>query len=135
VVARGFLEQTFGAVYTDEPGQPPLPTRLMAGLAIQTARAVLASMGENGNSSVMRRLGGRCQRGIRRCLWTNGGQATTAQILEWAYPRGPGRDRRERKNRARAVSLASRKMAVVVGRVWPGGNVWKMNAELMERWR
>src|SRR5262249_28605557 len=30
----GFLEQTFGAVYTDTPGQPPLPTRLMAGLAI-----------------------------------------------------------------------------------------------------
>src|SRR2546428_9641789 len=29
-----FLEQTFGAVYTDKPGQPPLPTRLMAGLAI-----------------------------------------------------------------------------------------------------
>src|SRR5215469_12220241 len=30
----GFLEQTFGAVYTNKPGQPPLPTRLMAGLAI-----------------------------------------------------------------------------------------------------
>jgi transposase, IS5 family len=30
----GFLEQTFWAVYTDKPGQPPLPTRLMAGLAI-----------------------------------------------------------------------------------------------------
>ena len=30
----GFLEQTFGAVYTDKPGQPPLPTRLMAGVAI-----------------------------------------------------------------------------------------------------
>src|SRR5437588_11690013 len=29
-----FLEQAFGAVYTDGPGQPPLPTRLMAGLAI-----------------------------------------------------------------------------------------------------
>src|SRR5438093_3665567 len=28
-----FLEETFGAVY-DKPGQPPLPTRLMAGLAI-----------------------------------------------------------------------------------------------------
>src|SRR5215510_13797110 len=27
----GFLEQTFGAVDTDKPGQPPLPTRLMAG--------------------------------------------------------------------------------------------------------
>jgi hypothetical protein len=30
----GFLEREFGAVYTDGPGQPPLPTRLMAGLAI-----------------------------------------------------------------------------------------------------
>jgi IS5 family transposase len=29
----GFLEQTFGAVY--KPGQPPLPTRLMAGLAVE----------------------------------------------------------------------------------------------------
>lgn len=30
----GFLEAQFGAVYTDGPGRPPLPTRLMAGLAI-----------------------------------------------------------------------------------------------------
>jgi len=30
----GFLEREFGAVYTDGPGQPPLPTRLMTGLAI-----------------------------------------------------------------------------------------------------
>ena len=29
-----FLEDRFGAVYSDGPGQPPLPTRLMAGLAI-----------------------------------------------------------------------------------------------------
>src|ERR1700746_765661 len=29
-----FLKETFGAVYTDKPGQPPLPTRLMALLAI-----------------------------------------------------------------------------------------------------
>ena len=29
-----FLEERFGAVYSDRPGQPPLPTRLMAGLAI-----------------------------------------------------------------------------------------------------
>ena len=27
-------EEKFGAVYSDRPGQPPLPTRLMAGLAI-----------------------------------------------------------------------------------------------------
>ena len=30
----GFLEERFGAVYSEGPGQPPLPTRLMAGLAI-----------------------------------------------------------------------------------------------------
>lgn len=29
-----FLEQRFGAVYEEGPGRPPLPTRLMAGLAI-----------------------------------------------------------------------------------------------------
>src|SRR3989454_9629362 len=29
-----FLEGEFGAVYTDGPGSPPLPTRLMAGLSI-----------------------------------------------------------------------------------------------------
>ena len=29
-----FLEEKFGAAYTDRPGRPPLPTRLMAGLAI-----------------------------------------------------------------------------------------------------
>ena len=29
-----FLEERFGAVYKDGPGSPPLPTRLMAGLAI-----------------------------------------------------------------------------------------------------
>ena len=30
----GFLEECFGAVYRDGPGQPPLATRLMAGLSI-----------------------------------------------------------------------------------------------------
>jgi IS5 family transposase len=29
-----FLEERFGSVYTDGPGSPPLPTRLMAGLAV-----------------------------------------------------------------------------------------------------
>ncbi|GLS17820.1 hypothetical protein GCM10007874_08350 [Labrys miyagiensis] len=29
-----FLEKKFGAVYDDDPGRSPLPTRLMAGLAI-----------------------------------------------------------------------------------------------------
>ena len=30
----GFLEASFEVVYSDGPGQPPVPTRLMAGLAI-----------------------------------------------------------------------------------------------------
>ena len=30
----GFLEERFGALYSDGPGHPPLPTRLMAGLAL-----------------------------------------------------------------------------------------------------
>ncbi len=29
-----FLEERLGEVYDDDPGRPPLPTRLMAGLAI-----------------------------------------------------------------------------------------------------
>ena len=33
-VAWPFLEEKFGTVYEDKPGRPPLPTRLMAGLAI-----------------------------------------------------------------------------------------------------
>src|SRR6516162_2344900 len=35
----GFLEQTFGAVYTDKPGQPTFPTRLcaIAGWRIRTS--------------------------------------------------------------------------------------------------
>jgi IS5 family transposase len=42
-LARGidwsFLEQHLGAAYTDSPGRPPLPTRLMAGLAILRRRS------------------------------------------------------------------------------------------------
>ncbi|MFM9976335.1 MAG: IS5 family transposase [Beijerinckiaceae bacterium] len=37
VVSWGFLEKAFGSVYRDGPGHPPLPTRLMAGLAILKA--------------------------------------------------------------------------------------------------
>ena len=77
-----------------------------------------------GSSSVMRRIAGRCQRGIRYALWALG-EATTTEILEYCYP-WPGEDRRQRKNRARAVCLAARKTAIVVGRTWPGGNVWRL---------
>ena len=33
-IAWLFIEERCGAVYADGPGMPPLPTRLMAGLAI-----------------------------------------------------------------------------------------------------
>jgi transposase, IS5 family len=33
-IDQRFLEAEFGTVYTDGPGGPPLPTRLMAGFAI-----------------------------------------------------------------------------------------------------
>ena len=74
--------------------------------------------------SVMRRLGGRVQRGVRRALLVHG-EATTAELLRWCYPRGPGRDRHERKNRCRAVRYVAEKAAICVGRVWPGGVIWR----------
>jgi hypothetical protein len=71
------------------------------------------------------RLGGRAQRGARRALIAHGGEATTMQMLEWCY-RGPARDRRTRINRCRAVRRAAERLAVKLGRVWPGGNVWRL---------
>ena len=35
-----FLEERFGAVYSDKPGQPPLPTRLMAGFRSSSTRTI-----------------------------------------------------------------------------------------------
>jgi IS5 family transposase len=32
------VDEEFGAAYVDAPGRPPLPTRLMAGLAILKAK-------------------------------------------------------------------------------------------------
>jgi hypothetical protein len=71
----------------------------------------------------MRGIGGKCQRGVRRALWALG-TASTQEILEWAW--WPGETRRQRKNRARAVCLTAKKLAVRVGRTWPGGNVWRL---------
>jgi hypothetical protein len=76
----------------------------------------------------MQRIGGCCQRGVRRALWAYG-EATTTQILEWAYPWGPGKTRLQRLHRARAVRRAAQRLAVVVDRVWPGGNVWRLKTE------
>ena len=35
-----FLEERFGAVYTDKAGHPPLPTRLMAGFRSSSTRTI-----------------------------------------------------------------------------------------------
>jgi hypothetical protein len=72
----------------------------------------------------MQRLGGCCQRGIRRALWARG-TASTADILAWAYPWG-SKTRRQRQNRATAVRRAARRMAVKVGRTWPDGTLWRL---------
>jgi hypothetical protein len=48
----------------------------------------------------MRRIAGRCQRGIRYALWALG-EATTMEILEYCHP-WPGEDRRQRKNSAQS---------------------------------
>jgi hypothetical protein len=120
-----------GLIQSRDPAWAALLTAIF-GLA--TPRADSEQWASTRISSVMRRIGGRVQRGTRRALWVHGGVATTQQLLEWCYPRDPaGRDRRQRKNRARWVCLTARKMAVRIGRVWPGGNVWKMNDELMKR--
>jgi hypothetical protein len=57
-----FLEEKFGAVYKDGPGQPPLPTRLMAGLAIlkhtyNVSDEVVASCGRESVLPVLLRGG------------------------------------------------------------------------------
>jgi hypothetical protein len=70
------------------------------------------------------KLGGRVQRGVRRLLLVRG-EATTAELLEWCY-RGPGRSRRERQNRAQVVRRVAAATTEKVGRVWPGGNLWRL---------
>jgi hypothetical protein len=70
------------------------------------------------------KLGGRIQRGVRRALLVRG-EATTTELLEWCY-RWPGRSRRERQNRAQVVRRVAAEKAVKVGRVWPGGNLWRL---------
>jgi hypothetical protein len=62
----------------------------------------------------MRRIGGRCQRAIRRCLRANV-VASTAELLTWAY-RGGSDDPRVRGNQRRALRHAAKRLAVAVGR-------------------
>jgi hypothetical protein len=71
----------------------------------------------------MRRIGGRCQRGVRRCLRANG-EATTAQIMAWAYRR-PAETRRQRQRRAQAVRYAASRIAIMRAED-PGGYVRAM---------
>jgi hypothetical protein len=42
--------------------------------------------------AMRRRIGGRCQRSVSRCLWAHG-EATTAMIVAWYY-RQPAETRR-----------------------------------------
>jgi hypothetical protein len=69
-------------------------------------------------------MSGRCQIGIKRACWANG-VASTQEAMKWAYPLGSA-TRELRKNRARAVVLAARRMAIRVGRRWPEGAVWRL---------
>jgi hypothetical protein len=55
--------------------------------------------------------GGCCERGVRRCLWANS-PASTAEIVEWAYPF----DARDRRNGMRAARRAAERVAIRIGR-------------------
>ena len=52
---------------------------------------------------------------------------STLDLVSWVYPREVGcRDRYRRKNMARAIRRAAEAIgAMCVGRVWPGGNLWR----------
>jgi hypothetical protein len=76
------------------------------------------------------RLGGRVQRGFRRAMIAFGGTATTKMVMEWAYPHGPGRTRRERQHRSRAVCRVGDAVAERADRVWPDGIVWRLTSEI-----
>jgi hypothetical protein len=53
------------------------------------------------------------------------GTASTKEILTWCYE-DSAKCRKQRKARATALRYAARRMAIVVDRVWPGGNVWRL---------
>jgi len=74
---------------------------------------------------------GPVQRQVRRALTVHD-TATTMQLVGWCY-RSHGRDRRARNNRCRAVRRAAAEIAVRVGRVWPGGNIWRAKDDTLTR--
>jgi Large-conductance mechanosensitive channel, MscL len=80
---------------------------------LATRKRVQITSKEN-SPSVMRRISGRCQRGIRYALWTLG-EATTMEILENCYT-WPCEDRRQRKNQATAW-LAQ--CVLLLAELWP----------------
>jgi hypothetical protein len=66
-------------------------------------------------------------RGVRYALWAYG-TATTAQILEWAYP-WPGKTPRQRHNQRRAVRHAAKQLAIAIGRSPTGKGrpvIWRL---------
>ena len=81
-------------------------------------------------------------RGCKRAfLVADGRDVTAVELFEWCYPRRSRRKRvrlsvrdgdetfLDRSNAYRAVRKAAAKMAVKVGRVWPGGDVWRLRGE------
>lgn len=85
-----------------------------------------------------RRLGGKCQRAIRYCLWhAPNGMATTAELLEWSH-RGGSADLKIRDNQRRAIRRAAEQLGIKVGRSPKGRGrpiLWRLKpANTMERW-
>jgi hypothetical protein len=84
-------------------------------------------------------MSGCIQRGCKRAFLVAGDRdVTAAELFAWCYARRLGRKRvrlsardgdetfLDRRNAYRAIRTAASKIAVKVGRVWPGGNVWRL---------
>jgi hypothetical protein len=69
---------------------------------------------------------GKLQRRILRAFIAEPGRKTTAELVRWCYPRltGPilGKHRY-------CVRIAAQRVAVRVGRTYPGGFIWEAKAE------
>jgi hypothetical protein len=75
-------------------------------------------------------------RGVRRALVVHG-EVTSAELFAWCCAlrerckrvplsaRDGDETFLERRNAYRAIRLAASKLAIRVGRVWRGGNVWR----------
>jgi hypothetical protein len=74
-------------------------------------------------------------------LLAAGHDVTAVELFAWCYARRAQRKRvrlsvrdgdetfLDRRNAYRAIRKAAAKMAVKVGRVWPGGTVWRLRGE------